>query len=140
MSYNIIEGDLAAEPETAVAESGTTWTRIRVITNDRYKDRDGIWIDGPPVPYQVTAFRRLAENITDTLHKGNRVVVAGTVTTKGYRDSDGNVRGSREIIADHVGASLALATATITRNSPTGTGADEPEQHSQVPEPAGPTF
>lgn len=116
MSYSIIEGNLAADPETAVAESGTTWTRFRVITNDRYKDRDGIWVDGPAMPYQVTAFRRLAENITDSLHKGDRVIVAGTVTTKGYTDSDGNVRAARDIVADHVGVSLTLATAAVTRN------------------------
>lgn len=118
MSTNIIiAGHLAADPESAVADSGTSWTRFRLITNDRYKDQHGTWVDGPPVAYRVTAFRRLAENITDTLRTGHGALVAGRLTVKSYRDADGNDRTTREILADHVGADLARATATITKNA-----------------------
>ncbi len=135
MSYTVIEGNLAADPETAVAESGTTWSRFRVITNDRYKDRDGDWTDGPAISYQITAFRRLAENVTDTLLKGHRVIVTGPLTVKSYRDSDGNERVSREIIADHIGVSLARATATVTKN-PRAAGSDTEPEPAEGAEPA----
>ncbi len=117
MSHVVIDGNLAADPETGVADNGQGWARFRVITNDRYTNRDSTWIDGPAVNYNVIAFRRLAGNVADSLHRGDRVVVAGTLTVKSYRDGDGNEHASRDIIADHIGASLALATVTITKNA-----------------------
>lgn len=116
MSHIVIDGNMAADPETGVADTGQSWARFRVITNDRYTNRDGTWIDGLAVNYDVAAFRRLAGNAADSLRRGDRVVVAGTLTVKSYRDGDGNERASRDIIADHIGASLALATVTITKN------------------------
>lgn len=122
MSHIVIDGNLAADPDAGVSGKGTAWARFRVITNDRYTDKADTWVDGPPVSWQVTAFRRLAENITDCLHRGDRVVVSGDLTVKSYRDADGNERTSRDIIAGTVGASLSLATVSITRN--TGRTAD----------------
>lgn len=117
MNHIVIDGNLAANPETGVADNGRGWVRFRVITNDRYTNRDGTWVDGPAVNYNVAAFGRLAQNVADSLHRGDQVLVAGALTVKSYRDGDGNERASRDIIADHIGASLALATAAITRNS-----------------------
>jgi single-strand DNA-binding protein len=66
-----------------------------------------------------SAFHRLAENAATTLRKGDPVLVAGTETVTEYTDRDGNPRTGREIIADHLGVSLAFATAAIHRNTKT---------------------
>ena len=114
--FRILTGHLAQDPETGVSDTGTSWTRMVVMTNDRYQDRSGDWVNGPAVAYRVSTFRRLAENTANCLHTGDPVLVAGAVTTKEYRDRDGNHRVGRDMIADYVGADLSHATADITRN------------------------
>lgn len=111
-----IVGNLAADPEHGISDAGSPWTRIRVITNDRYRDRTGEWQTGPATSYRVTCFRRLAENTANSLTTGDPVVVTGTLTISDYRDTDGNTRISRDIIATHIGADLSRATVAITRN------------------------
>ena len=92
-------------------------TRV-VITNDRYRNRAGDWTAGPAaVRQRVTAFHRLAENAAITFRKCAPVLVAGTETVTDYTDRDGNPRTGREIIADHLGVSLAFPTADVHRNA-----------------------
>ncbi len=83
MSHIVIDGNLAADPETGVADTGQSWARFRVITNDRYTSRDSTWTDGPAVNYTVAAFRRLAGNVADSLHRGDRVGVFPILWTRG---------------------------------------------------------
>lgn len=83
--------------------------------NNRNKDQDGNWVDGPTSFYRVTVFGALAENAMDSLHKGDAVVVAGDLTVQGFVRQDGTNGISQEITADHLGASLRFGTVAITK-------------------------
>ena len=127
MSQHIVlAGNLAQDPDAGISDAGVSWTRMTVITNDRYRDRNGDWTNGPAVRYRVTVFRALADNAANSLHVGDPVLVAGQLTTREYRDTNGDIRLSRDVIADHLGADLARATVTFSRNS-RAIGADEPQ-------------
>jgi single-strand DNA-binding protein len=69
------------------------------------------WVD-------VTAFNSLAENVTDSLAKGMRVVVVGRIDT--YKREIDTVEGAKQVttvkfIAQEVSPSLVFARAKVTK-------------------------
>lgn len=121
MSYQTVQGRLAADPEYGTSQDkGTSWARIIILATDRYRDHHtGDWVDGPTTRYRAVTFGRLAENLANSLHKGDPVVVTGTVTTTSYRDNAGDLRTSHEMRADTVAVDLSRCTATAHRNART---------------------
>ena len=66
--------------------------------------------------YRVVVFDQLADNVTNSLHKGDRVHVTGDYTARDYQTADGTRGASHDIRNATIGVSLDYATATITRN------------------------
>ena len=66
----------------------------------------------------VRAFKTLAENVAESLAKGDRVFVHGTVTTEAWTDKQsGEKRTTQRVVAEIVGPSLRWATARITKTT-----------------------
>lgn len=102
-----IAGNLVADPELTIGESGTPHAKIRVAVNQRIQNPDGTWRDGEPVFHNVSAFRMLAENAATSLKKGDPVTVSGELEFRSY-DKDGERREARRIIADTIGLIFGL--------------------------------
>ena len=66
--------------------------------------------------------RSLAENVAESITKGTRVVVAGTLSQRSWETQDGDKRSKVEIVADEVAPSLRWASADIRRNEFKGAG------------------
>jgi single-strand DNA-binding protein len=64
----------------------------------------------------------LAENLADSLGKGDRVMVTGRLRQRTWETPDGEKRSVTELEADEVGASLKWATAKVERSSQRGNG------------------
>ncbi len=111
-----IAGNLVADPELTIGESGTPHAKIRVAVNQRIQNPDGTWRDGEPVFHNVSAFRMLAENAATSLKKGDPVTVSGELEFRSY-DKDGARREARRIIADTIGPDLRFGTATYQRSA-----------------------
>ncbi len=58
----------------------------------------------------------MAENVSESLGKGSRVVVTGRLEQRSWETENGEKRSVVEIVADEVGPSLRWATAQVTRN------------------------
>ena len=71
-----IEGNLTADPDFGVSNSGVSWARLRVASHERVK-RNGEWESTDPQFFNVTLFGQAAEDATNTLMKGDRVTVEG---------------------------------------------------------------
>lgn len=56
--------------------------------------------------FDVKAFGKLAENIADSLFKGDTVIVSGRMETSEYTKKDGTKGKFTSLVADEVGASL----------------------------------
>ena len=64
-------------------------------------------------------FGKTAENATNSLAKGNTVIVTGDLTVRAYTRTDGTPGIAHEITADHLGAALTYTTITINpKNQP----------------------
>jgi single-strand DNA-binding protein len=71
------EGNLADDPQVRFTPSGKQITEITVLVNERRLNGAGEWVDGEPTRHVVKAFKTLAENIAESLGKGDRVFVHG---------------------------------------------------------------
>ena len=93
----VLLGRLVIDPEhRIVGSTGTTMCRLRVATNESYKDRDGNWQETATY-HTVILWGRVAEVAAEYLHKGRRVYIEGRLRTRSWEDRDGNKRWSNEI-------------------------------------------
>lgn len=104
-----IDGRMVADPELRFAPSGVAVGKFRVVASSR-KQVDGEWVDDKTLWMQVTCFKKLAENVVDSLVKGDLVVVTGRISTDEWTTDAGEKRSSVVMIADSVAPSLAFRT------------------------------
>jgi len=116
-------GNLAADPELKFGPSGKAICRFRVIATRRRLNRDTQqWEDAGQIAPWCVAWESLAENISETLTKGMRVVVTGTLEERRYEDKQGQTRFALELSVDDIGPSLRNATAKVTKSQRGGGG------------------
>jgi single-strand DNA-binding protein len=119
------EGNLADDPHVRFTPSGKQITELTVLVNQRRQTGDGEWADGEPTRHVVRAFKTLAENVAESLTKGDRVFVHGTVTTEAWTDQQsGEKRTVQRVLAEIVGPSLRWATTRIAKTT-RSSGTDE---------------
>jgi single-strand DNA-binding protein len=127
----VVVGNLTADPELKFTGNGVAVATIRVAVTPRVRQGDR-WVDGETSFYRVNAWRTLATNAAESLHKGDRVLVAGRLRTRSWEVAgSGEHRTTTEIEADELGPSLRWATAKPDKTSggnatDAGHFADEP--------------
>lgn len=109
-------GNLTADPELRFTPSGRAVSRLRIACSDRKLNEDtGEWEDQDTTYLNITAWGALAENVCESLYKGDRIVVHGRVETREYTDKDDNERTDVQLVARDIGPSLLFRTAKIDR-------------------------
>jgi single-strand DNA-binding protein len=103
-------GNLTDDPELKFTPSGAAVANFRVAVTDRVQ-RQGEWVDGETAFYRCAAWRGVAENVTESLTKGSRVLIVGTLRTRTWEGQDGQKRLDLEVNVDEIGPSLQWATA-----------------------------
>jgi single-strand DNA-binding protein len=68
----------------------------------------------------VVCWREQAENASESLARGSRVIVTGRLEQRSWETPDGDKRSKVEVVADEIGPSLRWATASITKNERRG--------------------
>jgi single-strand DNA-binding protein len=121
-----VSGNLTADPEIRFTKSGTSVASLRVASSDRKKDANGNWSDGEPCYLSVSVWKRMGENVTETLRKGDAVVITGRLRQSSYTKQDGTQVTAYEVEADDIAPSLGRATASLHRNSKQTQPADDP--------------
>ncbi len=115
-----IVGNVTRDPELRFTPSGQANTRFGVAVNRRWMDRKTNEWQEQTSFFDVVCWQEMAENASESLPKGSRVVVTGRLEQRSYDDKDGNRRSVVEIIADEIGPSLRYATAQVTKNERRG--------------------
>jgi single-strand DNA-binding protein len=117
-TYIKLTGFVTKEPDLRSSRSGTPVCTIRVGVSDRFLDRaSGEWRDNEPSYYDVTCWRKLAENVTFSLRKGDIVTIHGTFRMNTWVDRNNNPRYQLEITADAVAHEMAFGTSRYNRTS-----------------------
>jgi single-strand DNA-binding protein len=126
-----ISGNLTADPELRYTPAGTAAATFNVASNPRVRDSTGNWADGEPVFYRVTTWRDAAENVAESLRRGDPVLVVGRIRANVWEDREGNKRRDNVITADSVAVPLdrhRVRLVKVTRER-----AAEPASEPQEP-------
>ncbi len=88
---------------------------FRVGSTPRIRKRDGQWVDGPTSWFSVTCWRTLADNVRDSVHKGEPVLVHGRLRTDVWEREDGQSSVTYVVEATYVGHDLSRGTAAFVK-------------------------
>jgi single-strand DNA-binding protein len=129
MSENSVTlvGNLTDDPELRFTAQGAAVANFRIAVSKRIRDpQTNEWKDGDTSFFRVNVWRQLAENVAESLQRGTRVVVTGTLKMRQWETQEGEKRSVVEIEATEVGPSLKWATAKVEKTSrQSGQGASQ---------------
>jgi single-strand DNA-binding protein len=111
-----IAGNITRVPELTFLNNGQASVKLGVAVNRRWLDKQTQEWEERVSFFDVVAYGTLAENVANTLDKGNRVVVSGRLEQRSWEDDNGQKRSAVEINADEIAPSLRWATAVLQRN------------------------
>ena len=120
-TFVTVVGNLTSDPELRFTPGGHAVANLRLAVTPRIREGDQ-WKDGDTSFFRVNAWRGLAENLTETLTKGTRVIVTGKLRNRSWETDGGEQRTVTEIEADELGPSLKFATAKVERANRGGAG------------------
>lgn len=143
MSGNTVTiiGNITRDPELRFTPSGQATASFGVAVNRRWQNRQTQEWEEATSFFDVVCWRDLADNVSESLVKGARVIVSGRLEQRSWEGQDGERRSKVEIVADEIGPSLRWATAQVTktdRRSPDGQSAGA--GRSPEPPPREPAF
>jgi single-strand DNA-binding protein len=128
-------GNLTDDPELRFTGGGTPVATLRVASNRRWTGRDGQQQEETTF-LNVNAWRDLAENASESLNKGDRVIVIGRVKVRSYENKDNQTVWITEIEADEIAPSLRWAKASTQRTNRSSDSSDGGSTNFSPPPPA----
>jgi len=121
-----ITGNLTREPEMRYTPSGVSKVTFGVAVNRSWRNQNTQEWEEQTSFFNVVCWREMAENVSESLGKGSRVVVTGRLEQRSWETDQGEKRSVVEVVADEIGPSLRWATAQVTRNERRGPGEARP--------------
>lgn len=99
-SFNrvVLVGNVTRDVDVRVLGSGTSVAEIGMAVNDRYKNKQGEWVDEPTY-VDVTAWGRTAEIASEYLQKGSPVLVEGRLKLETW-EKDGQKRSKLKVVCE----------------------------------------
>src|SRR5580658_6228184 len=115
-----IVGNLTRDPELRFTPTGQATASFGVAVNRRWQNRQTQEWEEATSFFDVVCWREMAENVSESLVRGSRVMVAGRLEQRSWETQDGDKRSKVEVVADEIGPSLRWATAQVTKNDRRG--------------------
>jgi single-strand DNA-binding protein len=113
-------GNVTRDPELRFTASGQATASFGLAVNRVWNDRQTNEKKEAVSFFDVVCWREMAENASESLSKGARVMVTGRLEQRSWETPEGDKRSKIEIVADEVGPSLRWATAEIRKNDRRG--------------------
>jgi single-strand DNA-binding protein len=113
-------GNITRDPELRFTPSGQATASFGLAVNRVWNDRQTNERKEVVSFFDVVCWREMAENVSESLTKGARVVVTGRLEQRSWDSPDGDRRSKIEVVADEIGPSLRWATAEVRKNDRRG--------------------
>lgn len=111
-----VVGNLTSDPEIRFTQSGAAVCSFTVASTPRTFDRQsGEWKDGDALFLRCNVWRQMAENVGESLRRGNRVLVSGRLRQRQFETKEGEKRTVVELEVDEIGPSLRYAQASVRK-------------------------
>jgi single-strand DNA-binding protein len=119
-------GNITRDPELRFTPSGQATATFGLAVNRRWQNRQTQEWEEATSFFDVVCWREMAENASESLARGSRVIVTGRLEQRSWETADGDKRSKIEVVADEIGPSLRWATAQVTKNERRGPGESAP--------------
>ncbi len=115
-------GNITRDPELRFTPSGQAKASLGIAVNRRWQNRQTQEWEEATSFFNVVCWREMAENTSESLQKGARVIVTGRLEQRSYETPEGEKRSVVEVVADEIGPSLRWATAQVQKSDRRGPG------------------
>lgn len=115
-----LTGNVTRDPELRFTPSGAAVANFGLAVNRKWQNKQTQEWEEQTSFFDVTCWREMAENVTESIQKGTRVVVVGRLDQRSWETDSGDKRSKIEVVADEVAPSLRWATAVVSRNERSG--------------------
>ncbi len=109
-------GNITRDPELRFTPSGQAVASFGIAVNRRWQNRSNQEWEEQTSFFDVKCWAQLAENVSESLARGARVMVTGRLEQRSWETEQGDKRSKVEVVADEVAPSLRWATASVTKN------------------------
>ena len=109
-------GNITRDPELRFTPSGQATATFGLAVNRRWQNRQTNEWEEATSFFDVVCWREMAENASESLSRGARVIVTGRLEQRSWESQEGEKRSKIEVIADEIGPSLRWATAEVKKN------------------------
>ena len=120
MNKVFLIGRLTRDPELRYTGNNTAVATFSIAVNRNFANAQG---EREADFFNITVWRKQAENVKNYLSQGSQVAVEGRLQTRNYEDKDGQKRYVTEVVADNV---EFLGSKNSSNNSSNGSNNEEP--------------
>jgi len=111
-----VVGNVTRDPELRFTPSGQAVASFGLAVNRRWQNRSNQEWEEQTSFFDVKCWAQMAENVSESLARGSRVIVSGRLEQRSWETENGEKRSKIEIVADEVAPSLRWATADVKKN------------------------
>ena len=116
MDNNVtLVGNVTRDPEIRYTPSGQTVATFGLAVNRRWQNRQTNEWEEQVSFFDVKAWAQMAENVSESVQRGTRVVVTGRLEQRSWETDNGEKRSKVEVVADEIAPSLRWATAQVQK-------------------------
>ena len=119
-------GTLTGDPEIKALPSGLMVATVNIACNERkYNKETQQYENGDATYLRGTLWREYAENVANSLRKGDKVIATGRLRMKQW-EKDGQKRTSMELDIDEIGPTLRFVSVSSLSGGTASASPDEP--------------
>jgi single-strand DNA-binding protein len=115
-------GNITRDPELRFTPSGQATATFGLAVNRVWNDRQTNERKEAVSFFDIVCWREMAENTSESLQKGARVIVTGRLEQRSWENQEGEKRSKIEVVADEVGPSVRWAVAKPEKTDRRGPG------------------
>lgn len=118
-------------PDIRFGDDGSAWVKLRGVAKDRFKNKSGEWEDSDPTYMDIIVSGKNAENLAESVTKGDAIVVSGKLVQREWTNAEGQKQKAYSIRAQDVGVSTQFTPAKTPKflagiaNTPSGQESQE---------------
>ena len=106
--YITLRGWVGTEPTFGRTPTGLPFVNFRMSVGERqFEEGVQAWVEKFTSWYSISCYGKLAENVRDSVHKGQRLIVMGKLRIRSFQRQDGSPGMEAQLQASAVGHDLA---------------------------------
>lgn len=97
----VVTGNVGTNPELKFTKNNTPFVSFSLAYTPRQKQGEE-WVDGETMWFRVTQWGDKSETLIDSIDKGEKLLVTGTLKQSTYKAKDGSEKVGLEINASEI--------------------------------------